>query len=114
MKTAMTPPQRRRLKQARSRLVAGLPRWNDMIRGTLMRYLLTCGRKNCRCHRSKKDRHGPYWYVAVAYGKGRRQKMILVSPEQRRKAAEGIRAYKALWKKLCRISEINLNLLRRG
>jgi hypothetical protein len=35
-----------------------------------------------------------------------------VSAEQRRKAAEGIRAYKALWKKLCRISEINLELLR--
>lgn len=79
-----------------------------------MRYLLTCGRTNCRCHRSKEHRHGPYWYVAVAYGKGRRQKMILVSKDQRRKVAEGIRAYKTLWKTLCRISEINLDLLRRG
>lgn len=114
MKTPLTPSQHRRLTQRRSRLVAGLPSWNTLIRGTLMRYLLTCGRKNCRCHRSKKGRHGPYWYVAVAYAKGRRQKMILVSPDQRRKVAEGIRAYKALWKKLCRISEINLDLVRRG
>lgn len=110
----MTPLQRRRLRRARARLVAGLPSWNTLIRGTLMRYRLTCGRVNCRCRKAKRYRHGPYWYVAVAYGKGRRQKMILVSPDQRRKVAEGIRAYKALWKKLCRISELNLDLVRRG
>jgi hypothetical protein len=94
--------------------MAGLPPWENIIRGTLMRYFLPCGKAGCRCHKARRYRHGPYWYVAVSYGKGRRQKMIMIPPGKRREVERGIRGYKSLWEKLCRISELNLELVKRG
>lgn len=83
----------------------------EVIRGTLLRYLLTCGKPQCRCHRSARDRHGPYWYVAVSYAGGR-QRRYLIPRAHVARARRGIAAYRRLWAGLCRISEINLELFR--
>ncbi len=101
------------LVRERTRVIKTLPRWRTVIRGTLRRSFLACGRPVCRCHKAKKYRHGPYWYLAVTYAKGR-QKMYLIPASKQRRVAAGIRAYKALWKKLCRISELNVELAKRG
>lgn len=101
------------LLAARDRRAANAPHLNDVIRGTLLRYYLTCGNRGCRCHRSRRYRHGPYWYVAVSYP-GRRQRRYLLPAGQVSQARRGIAAYKKLWESLCRISEINLDLLRKG
>jgi len=102
-----------RLLQTRALAIAGLPAWAEVIRGSLVRYYLTCGKKSCRCHRSRDNRHGPYWYVSVPAGKGR-NKSYLVAHAQVADAKRGTAAYKKLWKELCRISDANLALLRAG
>lgn len=99
------------LLQARAREAAKAPPLAGVIRGTLLRYFLTCGNPDCRCRRSKRNRHGPYWYVAVSYGKGRQRRYLLPAGSVER-AKEGIAAYERLWASLCRISELNLELLR--
>lgn len=97
----------------RRRIAAKAPPLEDVIRGTLLRYHLTCGNEGCRCRRLPRQRHGPYWYVAVSYAKGRQKRYLLPATEVSR-AKRGIAAYKKLWDSLCRISEINLALIRTG
>lgn len=99
------------LTAQRRREAAKAPPLPEIIRGTLLRYLLTCGKAACRCHRSVRNRHGPYWYVAVSYAGGR-QRRYLVAAAHVARARHGIAAYKRLWAALCRISEINLELLK--
>jgi hypothetical protein len=92
-------------------VAASAPPLLDVIRGTLLRYLLTCGKPSCRCHQSARHRHGPYWYVAVSYARGR-QRRYLVPAAHVARIRRGIAAYKRLWSALCRVSELNLALLR--
>jgi len=66
-------PTTDRLLSLRRQETDKLPPWDTIIRGTLLRYRLTCGKPTCRCHRSKQYRHGPYWYVWVAL-KGKKRK----------------------------------------
>jgi hypothetical protein len=104
-------PPRARLLARRRQEAAQFPPVEEVIRGTLLRYLLTCGKPTCRCHRSPKDRHGPYWYVAVSYAGGRQRRYLIPSVHVGR-ARRGIQVYKRVWAGLCRISEINLELLK--
>lgn len=100
-----------RLRAALRREAAQAPPLLDVIRGTLLQYRLTCGKPQCRCHQSKRQRHGPYWYIAVSYAGGR-QRRYLIPVAHVARARRGIAAYRKLWKALCRISEINLALLK--
>lgn len=95
----------------RDREAAKSPPLNDVIRGTLLRYYLTCGNPGCRCRRSPQNRHGPYWYVAVSYGKGRQRRYLLPAGRVAQ-AKRAIAAYQKLWQTLCRVSEMNLALLK--
>lgn len=100
------------LRQKREHLIAGIPAWKDIVRGTLKRYRLPCGQKRCRCHRSERYLHGPYWYVAVSGPKGKR-KMTLIPGPVVPELQEAIAAYDKLWRSLCEISEVNLELVKR-
>ena len=104
-------PEQARLLATRRREAAKVSPLVEVIRGTLVRYLLTCGKARCRCRRSVRNRHGPYWYVAVSYARGR-QRRYLIPAEHVARARRGIAAYKRWWSALCRISEINLTLLK--
>ena len=106
-------PTTDRLLSLRHQETGKLPPWDHVIRGTLLRYRLTCGKPTCRCHRSKQYRHGPYWYVGVAL-KGKKRKMALIPPSQLPLVRRGISAYNRLWKSLCRISDLNLTLIKAG
>jgi hypothetical protein len=99
------------LRQTRAQLIASLPPWEQIIRGTLIRYRLTCGKPSCRCHQDPRFRHGPYWYLSVSFPHGKQTKHLL-PVDQARAARQAIDAYQKLWKTLCRISEINLAILK--
>jgi hypothetical protein len=101
--------EKRQLEQERQSVIKGLAKWEEIIRGSLMKYHLTCGNKGCQCYRGKK--HGPYWYVAVNFGKGK-QKAYKINKEEIRLVQEGIKCYEQLWKGLCRIAELNIEILR--
>jgi hypothetical protein len=102
-----TPPQ---LERLRDHEVAQLPPMSVVIRGTLIRYLLPCGQRRCRCHTSKRYRHGPYWYVAVS--EGGKKRMVLIPPEHLAHVKRGLSVYARLWEGLCRISNLNLALVK--
>lgn len=102
-----TPLQLRRL---RDREAAQLPPIREVIRGTLIRYRLTCGQKRCRCHTSRRRRHGPYWYVSVS--EGGKKKMVLIPQEHLATVQRGLSVYAKWWKGLCRISNLNLALVK--
>ena len=102
----------RRLLVARDREIAKIPPWARILRGTLQCHYAPCGKHACRCRNSKHHHHGPYWYVAVStVGK---KKRVLIPADQALGAKRAIAAYVKLWKGLCRISEINLSLLKTG
>lgn len=102
--------KQKELEVERAKEIKTLPDWHKVIRGTLMKYYLTCGNKGCHCHKENGG-HGPYWYISVNFGIGK-QKMYLIDKKQLRETREGIKAYNQLWDKLCRISTLNIELLK--
>lgn len=113
MKNRRRTPRPHSLIRARERAVTRLPPWSTIVRGTLMRYYRTCGKQRCRCYRSKRHRHGPYWYLAVSW-KGGRQKLYAIPPALVPEIRKGIAAYDTLWRQAYRIAEFNLALLKQG
>ena len=95
----------------RQQMIAQMPAWTEIVRGSLMRYGTRCGYRGCRCHRGPAFRHGPYWYVVVHQGKGK-QKLYAVPKDQLRQVRKGKRAYERLWRALMKVSEINLRILK--
>ena len=84
----------------------------DLLRASYVCQYLTCGKRNCRCQRGFK--HGPFYYLVKYLGTGRVQKFLLKSQEQRQGARAGIASHLKLQRQLARLSEINIELLRRG
>lgn len=109
----MKTPDITRLTRARIAAVGRMPRWAEIIRGSIRRSHLTCGKPLCRCHQSPQKRHGPYWYVSVPVGKGR-NKSYLLTAAQVPAFKKARAAYQKLWKELCVIGDLNLALLRAG
>jgi len=101
--------EKKRLEKERAVVIGGLSKWEEIIRGSLMKYYLTCGNKGCQCYGGKK--HGPYWYVAVNFGKGK-QKSYKINKDEVKFIKEGIQRYEQLWKGLCRIGELNIEIMR--
>ena len=102
---------KKEIEKQRELAIRGLPKWEEIMRGSMKKYYLTCGNKRCRCHRSEKERHGPYWYVIVNYGVGK-QKGYKIKKEEVEKVKEGIRRYEELWKGLCEIGGMNIEIMR--
>lgn len=100
------------LEKEKKRLLAKLPDCGEIIRGTLMKYYLTCGTKSCHCHKKESKKHGPYWYIAVSYGKRKKQKLYKLKREVVEEAKKKIKNYQRLWKVVCELSEKNIQLLR--
>ncbi|OGS27830.1 MAG: hypothetical protein A2297_06775 [Elusimicrobia bacterium RIFOXYB2_FULL_48_7] len=99
------------LEKDRAGVINSLPDWSKIVRGSMRKYYGTCGNKGCRCHKDKKHKHGPYWYVAAQFGVGK-QKVYLISKKHIKEAKAGMKAYNELWDKLCKISTINLEILK--
>lgn len=99
------------LRVQRDRLIAQMPPWSSILRGSLMHYANECLSRGCKCHRGKAFRHGPYWYLVVHKGKGK-QKLYLVPARMLRQVRQGRKAYDRLWSNLVSLSELNLLILK--
>jgi len=96
---------------ARNKVIARMPPWAHLIRGSLMKYHTKCGNRRCRCQASKKYRHGPYNYLVVHKGKGK-QRLYLIPPDKLQAVKKGKNAYDVLWDGIVKIAGINLLLLK--
>lgn len=92
------------LAKERTDLEARLLRHERFVKGSLVYLRTRCGKQNCRCRRSKKQRHGPRLYVSVVLqGK---QRMVYVPKDWEEKArilveqAQSFRAARKQWLKI--------------
>ena len=96
------------LIRERQELIKGLPKWRDILRGSVLTYFLPCGKKGCRCKREKDRLHGPYYYISVSE-KGKTRMYLL--GRKRKEAVYAVARYNDMMKRIYRICEINLRLL---
>ncbi len=86
-----------------------LPPLDETIRGTLLLRHMTCGNKNCKCHKGEK--HGPYHYLTVNYPKGK-TKCVKIADQDVKKVKRWLRNHKKIKDILERISNNNLARLK--
>lgn len=96
------------LIKERQELIKLMPKWKDILRGSVLTYFLPCGKKGCRCKTDKDNLHGPYYYISVSE-KGKTRMYLL--GRKRKEAVYAVARYNDMMKKVYRICEINLRLL---
>ena len=101
----------RTLQKKKADLLRQLQTPPDLVRASLVRQFLTCGKTNCRCRRGFK--HGPFFYLVQCLGTGRVRKFLLKTPRQRKQASDGIAANQEFQRRLAELSEINTEIMRR-
>ena len=95
----------------RDRLIAGLSKYKHILRGTIQKRGNVCGKKGCKCKRTKSPvPHGPYDYLS--HRSRDKTQMIFLNKIKRGEAIKGLDEYKKLIDTIYRISEINFNLIR--
>ena len=100
------------LRQRKAALLrqAALP--PDLLRASFVERFTTCGKPSCACVRGHK--HGPFYYLTANLGVGLIRKFLLKTPAQQQAVQRGVAGYQAHWERLEELSQINLELLRRG
>jgi len=100
----------RRLTARRQQLLDELAMLGPVLRATVIERFTQCGKGNCKCMRGEK--HGPAYYLAVSYAKGRTRQVYI--PKALRPVAETwVRNYHQALDLLEEMSSIDLELLRR-
>ena len=100
------------LRQRRLAIVRSLGIPSRAIRASVVERFGTCGTAGCSCHTGTK--HGPYYYLTQCVAKGTVRKFLLKSPESQELARECVEAFNSFYDNLEELSQINLELLRRG
>ena len=98
------------LTMKKRQVVKQLPPLTELLRGTFIESYLECIRPNCKCHKDKKYRHGPYY--RVSYGKGKRVHHIYVPLSKKNIVKKWTDNYKRIWQGIENISELNIKLIR--
>jgi len=99
------------LRSRREGLTKLLPPLREVLRGSLMKRYLTCGKPDCKCARGQ--RHGPVWYLSVTLDQSHRTGTT-VPADQIEQVRRWIENYHQVKQRLEKISDINRELLRRA
>ena len=99
------------LRSRREGLTKLLPPLREVLRGSLMKRYLTCGKPECKCARGQ--RHGPVWYLSVTLDQSHRTGATVPS-DQVEQVRRWIENYHRVKERLEKISNINRELLRRA
>jgi hypothetical protein len=98
------------LWERRRRAAASVPDLAEVLRGTLRRRYVRCGKESCHCREGRG--HGPFVYLSVTLAVGRTEQITIATPDvglARRFLANYARAYRLLEV----VSAVNRELLRR-
>lgn len=95
----------------RKQLLGRLPRWESLIRGSLIERRSQCGTSGCRCHRG--EPHGPYYYLSVTRGVGKTE-IYYVPAGKIQQVQRGIAAYQRAVQWLQELAEANREALEIG
>ena len=103
-------PTTRRLASRRRTLTNQLSRLGPVLRASLIERFTQCGKGGCKCMRG--DKHGPAYYLAVSYAKGK-TRQVYVPKDLRPLAETWVHNYHHAMTELEELSSINLELIRR-
>ena len=99
----------KRLLERRRRLIEGLPPLVEVLRGSVVRRLLRCGKPGCRCVTGE-GHLAVYLSVTLAGG---RSEQISLPTSLVSHVEQGVANYHAWWEAIEKVSAINRELLRR-
>jgi hypothetical protein len=102
----------KRLVQQKVKIMKQLPPFGEILRGSFIECYLKCIKPNCKCHKDKKYRHGPYYQVSIR--KKERVYHIYVPLKMRKTVKEWINNYNRTWQGIEEILRINIKLIRLG
>jgi hypothetical protein len=100
----------RQRKLALLRLLAHPPR--AAVRASVVERFGTCGKAACACHTGAK--HGPYYYLTQCVTAGHVRKFLLKTAQEQQAAREAVGVFNQFYNTLEELSQINVELLRRG
>jgi len=100
------------LRKRKAALLQALRVPPDLVRASFVQRFTTCGKPNCVCATGQK--HGPFFYLIANLGPGHILKTLLKTPAQRETVQAAVTGYQTHWDRLEQLSQINLELLRRG
>lgn len=100
------------LRQRKAALLRQLSVPPDLLRASFVERFTRCGKPNCRCVDGPK--HGPFYFLTANLGPGQVRKTLLKTPDQQQIVRTGVRGYQAHWERLEELSQLNLELFRRG
>ena len=99
----------RQLRDRRRRLAAALADPQASLEGSLVSQMRRCGKEACRC--AQGELHGPYVYLSVGRGEGRR--LLYIPAELAEVTRRHVTLTEQIEATLAAISAINLELLAR-
>ena len=97
----------KKLLQKRQGLADRMPRSVNIIKGTLVRLGISCGKANCRFQKGEK--HECLYLSQSRQGK---TKMTYISKRHEQTVREGVRRHHELLKVVAALSECNLKILK--
>ena len=80
-----------------------------VLRATLRRRYVRCGKQGCHCRKGRG--HGPFIYLSASHGVGQ-TRQITVEPGAYETARLYVKNYQQLWRLMEKISAINWQLLQ--
>ena len=98
------------LLRRRRQAAHNAPLLTDVLRGTLRKRFIRCGKATCHCRKGRG--HGPVNYLSVTLGVGQ-TRQITVASEDVDTARRYIQNYERVWRLLESISTINRELLQK-
>lgn len=101
----------KKVYKMKQKIAQNLPPLTEVLRGTFIKLYQVCARGNCRCHKSKKYRHGPFY--RVSFSKKGRSYHIYVPLKDRKKVKIWVDNYNKLWQGIENISALNIKLIQK-
>jgi hypothetical protein len=101
--------KRKELEVRKKAIVASLPPFTEMVRGSVFERWIKCGKASCRCAQGQGH---PTTYLSVSF-KGGKTVQITVPKNLVPLVRGWVKNYSEFWSALEKISEINRQLLRK-
>lgn len=99
-----------RLEQRKKRILAELQLYFDIVQGTIVQRMHTCGKPGCRCHRAVSQRHCSYQLTFAVDGKTR---TVTIPKDKLAAVRKGLKQYRDFRKSVRQLLEINRCLIKR-
>ena len=98
-----------KLLKQRARVAGKAPHLDEILRGTLRRRYIRCGKPGCHCRKGRG--HGPFLYLSVTLGVGQTRQITIASGDYAA-AWRYVRNYGRMQEVLEAISTLNRRLLQ--